>query len=87
MQEHDLSWVRTEMALAQDAPRSHVGPGAWARKNLFATPVDSALSVLALLAIAWFLPQILTGIGSMIAFFFLQRRAEKREARGEVAPA
>jgi general L-amino acid transport system permease protein len=59
MQEHDLSWVRTEMALAQDAPRSHVGPGAWARKNLFATPVDSALSVLALLAIAWFLPQIL----------------------------
>lgn len=59
MQEHDLSWVRTEMALAQAAPRSQVGAGAWSRKNLFATPVDTALTVLALLAIAWFLPQIL----------------------------
>lgn len=59
MQEHDLSWVRTEMALAQTAPRSQVGAGAWSRKNLFATPVDTALTVLALLALAWFLPQIL----------------------------
>lgn len=59
MQEHDLSWVRTEMALAQAAPSSQVGPSAWARKNMFSTPVDSALSVLALLGIAWFLPQIL----------------------------
>ncbi|WP_274629353.1 amino acid ABC transporter permease [Arvimicrobium flavum] len=59
MQEHDLSWVRTEMALAQRAPRSQFGPSAWLRKNLFATPTDAALTVLALLAIAWFLPQIL----------------------------
>jgi general L-amino acid transport system permease protein len=59
VQEHDLSWVRTEMALAQAAPRSQVGATAWARKNLFATPTDTALTVLALLAIAWFLPQIL----------------------------
>ena len=27
MQEHDISWVRTEMALAQPAPRRQVGPG------------------------------------------------------------
>lgn len=59
MQEHDLSWVRTEMALAQAAPRSQIGAAGWARKNLFATPTDAALSVLALIAIAWFLPQIL----------------------------
>ena len=42
MQEHDLSWVRTEMVLAQAAPRSEVGLAAWARKNLFASPLDSA---------------------------------------------
>ena len=59
MQEHDLSWVRTEMALAQAAPRSQVGPAGWARKSLFATPGDAALSILALLGIAYFLPQIL----------------------------
>jgi general L-amino acid transport system permease protein len=59
MQEHDLSWVRTEMALAQAAPRSEVGPTAWARKNLFASPFDTALTILAALALAWALPQIL----------------------------
>ena len=53
MDEHDISWVRTEMALAQAAPRSEAGLGAWVRKNLFATPVDSVLTVLALLFVAW----------------------------------
>ena len=59
MQEHDLSWVRTEMTLAQAAPRSEVGPVAWARKNLFASPFDTAMTILAALALAWALPQIL----------------------------
>jgi len=59
MDEHDLSWVRTEMALAQAAPSSQVGATAWIRKNLFATPVDSALTILAALAVAYFLPMIL----------------------------
>ncbi|MEP9389019.1 amino acid ABC transporter permease [Mesorhizobium sp. KR9-304] len=59
MQEHDSSWVRTEMALAQAAPRDQVGAYAWVKKNLFATPVDSVLTVIAVLAIAWFVPQIL----------------------------
>jgi general L-amino acid transport system permease protein len=59
MDEHDLSWVRTEMALAQAAPSSQVGPTAWVRKNLFATPFDSVLTILAALAVAYFLPMIL----------------------------
>ena len=59
MQEHDMSWVRTEMALAEAAPRSQVGPAAWIRKNLFATPVDSAMSVFSLLLLAWAIPQVL----------------------------
>jgi general L-amino acid transport system permease protein len=41
MDEHDLSWVRTEMALAQPAPAHRSAPLRWVRKNLFATPVDS----------------------------------------------
>ncbi|EXL08781.1 amino acid ABC transporter permease [Aquamicrobium defluvii] len=59
MQEHDISWVRTEMALAETAPRSQTGLGAWVRKNLFATPFDSVLTIIALLAVASFLPRIL----------------------------
>lgn len=59
MQEHDISWVRTEMVLADAAPRSQVGLSAWLRKNLFATPVDSILTVIALLIVASFLPRIL----------------------------
>lgn len=59
MQEHDMSWVRTEMALAQAAPRSQVGIGAWLRKNLFATLTDSILTVLALLVVASLLPRAL----------------------------
>lgn len=59
MHENDVSWVRTEMALAQEAPRSESGIGAWVRKNLFATPGDSILTVVSLLIVAWVLPQIL----------------------------
>ena len=59
MQEHDTSWVRTEMVLAQAPPRSEAGSAAWVRKNLFATPADSIITVVALLFVAWLLPQIL----------------------------
>ncbi|KQZ13531.1 MULTISPECIES: amino acid ABC transporter permease [unclassified Mesorhizobium] len=59
MQEHDMSWVRTEMTLAQTAPRSQVGPGAWIRRSLFSTPTDSVMTILAALVVAWALPQIL----------------------------
>jgi general L-amino acid transport system permease protein len=59
MQEHDMSWVRTEMALAEAPPRSEAGLGAWVRKNLFATPVDAILTVLGLLFTAWALSQML----------------------------
>ncbi len=53
MQEHDLSWVRTEITLAQAAPRSEVGLLPWGRKNLFATPVNSILTVVVGIAVGW----------------------------------
>jgi len=59
MQEHDMSWVRTEMALAEAPPRAEAGPGAWVRRNLFATPFDTALTILSALFVAWLLPQVL----------------------------
>ncbi|MGB3898273.1 MAG: amino acid ABC transporter permease [Mesorhizobium sp.] len=59
MQEHDLSFVRAEMAVAQAAPKSEAGTGAWLRKNLFSSVGDSVLSILGLLLVAYFLPPFL----------------------------
>jgi general L-amino acid transport system permease protein len=63
------------MVLAQAAPRSQAGFAAWFRKNLFATPIDAALTVLALLALAWAVPQILNW-----AFFSAQWTGADRSA-------
>ncbi|MEW6629949.1 MAG: amino acid ABC transporter permease [Pseudomonadota bacterium] len=59
MQEHDLSWVRTEMALAQPAPAGERGIYAWVRKNLIATTSDTILTVLGIAIVAWILPQVI----------------------------
>ena len=59
MQEHDTSWVRTEMALAQTAPLSERGIVAWARKNLFASTGDTVLTIVGILLVALFLPPLL----------------------------
>lgn len=49
-------YVRTQM-LGQEAPPSNTtGLGAWLRQNLFATPKDAVLTILALLVLAWLIP-------------------------------
>ena len=59
MQEHDMSWVRTEMALAQPAPASVTGFGAWVRKNLIASAGDAILTIVGIALVAIILPQII----------------------------
>jgi general L-amino acid transport system permease protein len=59
MQEHDLSFVRAEMVIAQKAPGRERGIVHWLRTNLFATVTDSILTVLGLLFIAWALPPLI----------------------------
>ena len=51
MQEHDLSYVRMEMVNAQAAPERERGVVRWLRKNLFATPLDTVLTLLGLLIV------------------------------------
>lgn len=53
------AWVRNELAEALPPPKSEVGPVHWLRQNLFATPVDAALTVLAVLFMAWALPPLI----------------------------
>jgi len=56
MQQHDLSYVRSEMIIASAPPAGERGVGHWLRQNLFASTTDSILTVIGLLLIAWLLP-------------------------------
>ncbi|TPI14077.1 amino acid ABC transporter permease [Mesorhizobium sp. B4-1-3] len=59
MQEHDMSWVRTEMALAQPAPPTERGAYAWVRKNLIGSVGDAILTVLGIAIVLWIVPQVI----------------------------
>lgn len=54
-----MSWVRTEMALAQPAPPGERGAIAWVRKNLVGSVGDTVLTILGIAIIAWILPQVI----------------------------
>ena len=54
----DIAFVRREIAAAEPAPRRSAGALAWARKNLFATPTDTVLTVLGVLFLIWAVPPI-----------------------------
>ena len=54
----DIGFVRSDMVAAKSPPSSTTGAMAWARKNLFATPVDSILTVLGLLFLFWIVPPL-----------------------------
>ncbi|TPI47376.1 amino acid ABC transporter permease [Mesorhizobium sp. B2-9-1] len=60
MQEHDMSWVRTEMALAQPAPPTERGAYAWVRKNLIGSVGDIVLTILGIAIVLWILPQVIS---------------------------
>ncbi len=54
-----LSYVRTEIVPEQPAPRRSTGALAWVRQNLFATPADSFMTVLAVAFLAWAVPPVI----------------------------
>ncbi|ESZ61400.1 amino acid ABC transporter permease [Mesorhizobium sp. C120A] len=58
MQEHDTSWVRTEMALAQQAPAGVRGPLAWVRKNLIGSVGDVILTIVAIALVVMIVPPV-----------------------------
>lgn len=52
------SYVRGEMLASKPPPERTSGPILWARKNLFATPGDALMTLLAVLFLAWLLPNL-----------------------------
>ena len=53
-----IAFVRTDMAPSQSPPNRSSGLLAWARKNLFATPVDSLFTIIGVLFLIWAIPPI-----------------------------
>ncbi|KRA99841.1 amino acid ABC transporter permease [Devosia sp. Root685] len=54
----DIGFVRSDMVSARPAPHRTTGAVAWARKNLFSTPLDTGLTILGLLFLAWIVPPL-----------------------------
>jgi len=52
------SFVRQEIAPAEAPPSSNAGAGAWVRKNLFATPQDTILTLLGIAFLLWAVPPV-----------------------------
>ncbi|MBB4005939.1 amino acid ABC transporter permease [Allorhizobium taibaishanense] len=53
------TYVRQEMVPPSPAPAGQIGPTAWIRKNLLATPKDVVLTILAIALLAYILPGII----------------------------
>lgn len=64
--QHSVAFVRTEEIPQQDPPFTATGPVKWMRENLFATPANSVLTIVALyfvyLILTATLPWILNGL-------------------------
>jgi general L-amino acid transport system permease protein len=56
MNTHQTNFVRTSMLDQSTPPVLDKGYIAWIRKNLLATPLDAVMTIIAILALAWFLP-------------------------------
>jgi general L-amino acid transport system permease protein len=59
MNTHETNFVRGSMLSPSAPPVLEKGYIAWGRKNLFATPKDSVLTIIAILLLAWFLPPMI----------------------------
>ncbi|WP_026614286.1 amino acid ABC transporter permease [Ensifer aridi] len=59
MSTHQANFVRASMIEASPAPALESGIAFWLRKNLFATPQDTVLTIISLLVLAWLVPPVI----------------------------
>lgn len=59
MSTHSVSFVRTELLTPEPAPTSTGSLFGWLRTNLFATPKDAVLTILAIAVLLWTVPDML----------------------------
>ena len=54
-----IAYVRSRPAERRRPPVSARGPFAWLRQNLFSTPFNAVLTIVAMLALAWLVPPVI----------------------------
>ncbi|MER9586784.1 amino acid ABC transporter permease [Mesorhizobium sp. M0276] len=86
MQEHDMSWVRSEMALAEPAPAGVAGFQAWVRKNLIASTGDTIMTIAGIALVVMILPQIINWAFINAVWTGPDRTACATVAQGGVQP-
>lgn len=79
-------WVRTEMSQPLPPPRSEVGVVHWLKLNLFATPVDAALTIVAMLILAWAIPPLVNWAFVMAQWTGTDRTFCATVAQGGIQP-
>ncbi len=86
MEENNLQYVREHMVAGETPPGSVHGIGYWLRVNLFATPVDSVLTIFGLLLLGWFLPSVIQWLFINAAWTGSGREACLTVAQGGTQP-
>jgi general L-amino acid transport system permease protein len=86
MSVQQANFVRSEMIAPTTPPLLEKGWIAWFRKNLFATPKDTVLTIIALLLLAWFLPPVIRWLFIDAAWTGGGRRVCATVAQGGAQP-
>ena len=82
----ETAFVRSEMLKPEPAPEGTSGWSLWIRKNLFATPADSILTIVILLILGWILPSVIKWLFIDAAWLGADRTACATLEQGGVQP-
>ncbi len=86
MSTNSLGFVRTELLAARPAPAGERSAFGWIRGNLFATPKDTALTILAIALLVWTVPDMLNWLFFDAVWSGSDRTACLTLAQGGVQP-
>ncbi|CCF19780.1 amino-acid transporter subunit; membrane component of ABC superfamily [Pseudorhizobium banfieldiae] len=86
MSTNSLGFVRTELLAPRPAPASERSAFGWIRGNLFATPKDTALTILAIALLVWTVPDMLNWLFFDAVWSGSDRTACLTRAQGGVQP-
>jgi general L-amino acid transport system permease protein len=86
MSVRNAAFVRTEILTQQPAPSSAKGANHWVRTNLFATPKDVVMTLLAITFLAWSLPHIVNWLFIQAAWTGVDRTFCATTVQGGIKP-
>ena len=86
MRTNSLGFVRTELLAPRPAPASERSAIGWIRSNLFATPKDTVLTILAIALLVWTVPDMLNWLFFDAVWSGSDRTACLTLAQGGVQP-